>query len=224
MTDISLFNTFALPIFFGLLGFIEPCSIGSTLLVLKQIEGQPARAKIVQTAAFAATRAVFIGLLGTVAAVLGGVFFGLQKAAWLLLGVLYVALGVLYLSGRAGLLMRSFGPSRTRLRTVRGALALGVLFGLNIPACAAPLILALLGSAAVAGTARASLIGGFVSLGLFGFALSLPLVLAVFFAPARKMLDALAALSTRLPRWTGVLLLALGLWSVWFALFVSIQP
>ena len=219
----SLFNGVALPIFFGLIGFLEPCSIGSTLLVLKQIEGQPARARIVQTVMFAATRAVFIGLLGMLAALLGAAFLGFQKVAWLILGLVYIALGVLYLSGKAGVVMRSFGPSLARLRTVRGSVALGVLFGLNIPACAAPLILALLGSAAVTGTTGVALSSGFVSLGLFGFALSLPLVLAVFFAPARKMFDALAALSGRIPRWTGMLLVVLGIWSVWFGLFVSIK-
>ena len=221
MSEMSLFNGVALPLIFGLIGFVEPCSIGSTLLVIKQIEGQSARAKIAQTVMFAATRAVFIGLLGMLAAVLGAAFLGLQKAAWLILGLVYFGLGVLYLCGRAGVLMRSFGPGLARLRTVRGSVALGVLFGLNIPACAAPLILAQLGSAAVAGTTGTSLISGFVSLGLFGFALSLPLVLAVFFARARKMLDALAALSGRIPRWTGMLLVVLGAWSVWFGLFVS---
>lgn len=65
---------------------------------------------------------------------------------------------------------------------------------------------------------------GFIALALFGLALSLPLVLAVFFAPARRMLDPLAALSGRIPRWTGAVFVALGAWSVWFALFVSIQP
>lgn len=224
MNEVNLFNVVALPILFGLVGFVEPCSIGSTLLVLKQIEGQPTQAKIVQTVMFAATRAVFIGLLGMFAAVLGSAFLGLQKAAWLILGMAYIALGVLYLTNQAGVLMRSFGPSLTRLRSVRGSMALGVLFGLNIPACAAPLILALLGSAAVAGTTGSSPTSGFISLGLFGFALSLPLVVVVFFAPARAALDALAALSRRAPMWTGWVLVALGSWSVWFALFVSIKP
>lgn len=223
MDEINWFNMVAMPVFFGLLGFVEPCSIGSTLLVIKQMEGQPTRAKIVQTVMFTVTRAVFIGLLGMLAAVLGAVFLGLQKAAWLTLGVVYIGLGVLYLTNKTGVLMRSFGPSLTRLRTVRGSVALGVLFGLNVPACAAPLILALLGSAAATGTTGASLVSGFVSLGLFGFALSLPLVLAVFFALARKMFDSLAALSGRIPRWTGMLLVVIGVWSVWFALSVSIQ-
>lgn len=223
MSAPGLFNLVVLPIFLGLFGFVEPCSIGTTLVVVKQIEGQPARVRIVQTAMFAATRALFIGGLGLLAVLLGAAFLGLQKAAWMILGLLYIALGVLYLSGKAGVLMRSFGPGLARLRTVRGSVALGVLFGLNIPACAAPLLLALLGSAAAGGTSGSTLASGFVALALFGLALSLPLVAAVFFAPARRALDGLAALSGRMPRWTGSLLVALGLWSVWFALFVTIK-
>jgi copper chaperone CopZ len=64
---------------------------------------------------------------------------------------------------------------------------------------------------------------GFVSLALFGLALSLPLVVAVLFAPARRGLDWLASLTGRVPLWTGVLLIALGLWSVWFGLFVRLE-
>lgn len=213
-----------LPVLFGLLGFVEPCSIGSTLVAVKQIETRAAGEKIAWTAIFAATRAVFIGLLGMLAAVVGAEFLGLQKTAWFALGLLYIVLGVLYVSGRISMLMRSFGPSLTRLRTVRGSVVLGVLFGLNIPACAAPLIFALLGAAAADGAAGSTLARGFVSLALFGLTLSLPLVVAVFFEPARRGLDWLAGLSRRVPTWTGLLLIVLGVWSIWFALFVSIEP
>ena len=118
--------------------------------------------------------------------------------------------------------MHAIGPGLRWLRGRRGAAALGLLFGLNIPACAAPLILAMLGLAAASGTGAAELGAGFVSLGLFGLALSLPLVLAVVFAPVRVLLNRLAALSRRIPRWTGALFILLGLWSIWFGLFVSI--
>lgn len=219
----SFFNLVALPLFFGLFGFIEPCSVGSTLVMVKQVEGMSRRQKFLQMAIFAATRAVFIGTLGLVAALAGAAFLGFQRAAWFVLGAFYLALGVIYLSGHAGRLMRSFGPSLDRLRGVRGAVTLGLLFGLNIPACAAPLILALLGLAAVGGTSAADLGGGFMSLAIFGLGLSLPLVVAVLFAPARALLDRIAGLSRRLPRWTGALLVLLGLWSIWFALFVSIE-
>jgi cytochrome c-type biogenesis protein len=49
------------------------------------------------------------------------------------------------------------------------------------------------------------------------------LVAAVLFAPARRALDWLAALSRRIPVWTGILFIALGLFSIWFGLFVSIR-
>jgi len=224
MPELSLLNTVALPIFFGLMGFLEPCSIGSTLVLVKHVEGRSANEKLAQVSAFATTRAVFIGLLGMLAAVAGTAFLGLQTAAWFALGILYVCLGILYVTDRAGWLMRSFGPSLARLNNVRGSVALGVLFGFNIPACAAPLLLALLGAAAAGTAAGATIASGFIALALFGFALSLPLVAAVLFEPARRALDRLAALSRRLPFWTGVLFIALGLWSIWFALFVPLDP
>ncbi len=223
MPEIAWLNTLVLPVFFGLIGFVEPCSIGSTLVMVKQMEGCSSREKIAQMLVFATTRGLFIGLLGLLAAYVGSAFLGWQKGAWMLLGVFYVVLGAMCLGGRAGVLMHAIGPGLQRLRGRQGAAVLGLLFGLNIPACAAPLILALLALAA-AGSASATALGaGFVSLGLFGLALSLPLVLAVFFAPLRALLDRLASLSRRIPRWTGALFILLGLWSIWFGLFVSIS-
>lgn len=97
-----------------------------------------------------------------------------------------------------------------------------MLFGLNIPACAAPLLLILLGAAAAGGATGTTFLGGFVSLAVFGLALSLPLVLAVLFASARRALDWLAGLSGHMPSWTGLVLIALGLWSIGFGLFVTL--
>lgn len=224
MNSGALINTVLLPIGLGLFGFVEPCSIGSTLVFVKAVEGRAAATKIAQVSIFALTRAVFIGLLGMLAVVIGSTFLGLQKAAWIILGLLYVGIGLLYLTGRADSIMTSFGPSLSRVSSLRGAAGLGILFGLNIPACAAPLLFGLLGSAAASGTGGAALTVGFTSLGLFGLALTLPLVAAVLIPEARRLLDRLAALSQRLPRWTGVLMIALGAWSIWFGFFVSLKP
>jgi cytochrome c-type biogenesis protein len=224
MSGPELLNAILLPIGLGLFGFIEPCSIGSTLVFLKVMEGHPDATKVRQVAVFTVTRAVFIGLLGVLAVVVGSAFLTFQKAAWLVLGGLYAAIGLFYVSGRAGLLMTTLGPSLSRLSGVRGSAALGVLFGLNIPACAAPLLFALLGTAAAGGGAGAGPGQGFLSLGLFGFALSLPLAMAVLFPWARGLLDRFAGLSRRLPVWTGLLMIALGGWSVWFGLFVTVAP
>lgn len=223
VTDPGLVGTVALPLGLGLFGFVEPCSIGTTLLFVKTLEGRPGSAKLSQVGVFMGVRAFFMGALGVAAAALGGVFLGFQKAAWIGFGALYAILGILYLTGRSGSIARSLGPGLTRLSSVNGAAALGTLFALNIPACAGPLLLALLGMAAAGGSATdPTLARGFASLALFGLALSLPILLATLFPRAQLVLDRLAALSRRAPLWTGAVLLALGAWSIWFGLFVSV--
>ncbi|MBI2297125.1 MAG: hypothetical protein HYU76_14065, partial [Betaproteobacteria bacterium] len=188
----SIAAAILLPIGLGLVGFIEPCSIGSTLVFIKVMEGRPPAVKLWQVGVFTATRALFIGVLGAVAVLVGSAFIGFQKAMWTGLGGLYVALGLLFLAGRAGYVMTSLGPSLARIGDVRGSAALGLLFGLNIPACSAPLLFALLGAAAAGGVSGATLANGFWSLALFGFALSLPLAVAVLFPAARRALDWIA--------------------------------
>lgn len=218
-------NLLLLPLGLGLLGFVEPCSIGSSLLFLRYIEGKDRATKVTQVIVFTLTRAAFIGGLGIVAAVIGTAFIGLQKAGWTLLGLLYIALGGIYLAGQAEVLMRRLGPSLGRLSGTRGTIALAALFGLNIPACAAPLLFAVLGSAAVGSPGGADrILVGFVSLGLFGLALSLPLALAVLWAPARRFVERASAFSRRVPLVIGLLMIGLGLWSVYFGLFVTPRP
>lgn len=212
-----------LPLGLGLFGFVEPCAIGATLLFIKTLEGASAATKVAQVLAFTVSRAIFTGLLGAIAVLIGSLFLGLQKAIWLAVGLLYAAIGMLYLSGQIGLLMRTLGPRLAALSSPRGSIALGASLGLVIPACAAPLLLGLLAAAAAGGASGANLAQGFASLALFGFALSLPLVAAVLFEPARRALDWIAALSRRIPVWTGVLFIALGLFSIWFGLFVTIR-
>ena len=222
MNELGLFQLFILPAGLGLFGFIEPCSIGSSLLFVKYLEDERAAEKIRQTALFAATRAAFIGLLGVAAVMVGSGFVAFQKAAWIILGVLYALLGVLLLIGRAGALMVAIGPGIRKLSGLRGSAGLGLLFGLNIPACAAPLLAALLAAAAATGASGATITAGFTALAVFGFFLSAPLVAAVFSARARRLLDRLAHQAGRFPRWAGLILIALGAWSIAFALFAEV--
>ncbi len=220
MSEANVMNLVFLPVGLGLLGFLEPCSMGSNLLFIKYLEGKAAVRKFAQTGIFMLTRGLFIGALGALAALVGSTFVTAQKGFWILLGSLYLALGVLYLAGRAGFLMRTLGPGVRRLSGARGSVALGVLFGLNVPACAAPLLFALFGTAAVGG---ATVMQGFLSLALFGLVLSAPLALAVRWPPGEQLLDRVAGLSSRIPRWTGALLVAFGLWSIYFGLFVRLE-
>ena len=208
----NLWTTIAVPMGLGLLGFAEPCTVGSSLLFVKYLEGRDRAAKVADTASFALARALFIGALGAVAALVGAVFLSVQRWFWILLGVLYVALGLLYVAGQQWRVMRALGPRPGRTRGAGGGAALGVLFGLNIPACATPILGALMAASAGA----ASVARGFVAMAVFGLALSLPLVVVVFSRRAHQQLDRLAALSERLPLWTGVVFIVLGGWSIHF--------
>lgn len=206
----------------GLLGFVEPCTMGSNLLLVKYIEQRTYRSALLQVAAYAATRALFMGTLGAVAALIGAHFFGLQRSLWIGLGLVYLSFGLLYLCGQQWRLAASLGPLLSRASGTGGSAVLGLLFGLNVPACAAPLIVVLLGISASRAAGGAAPVYGFVWLSLFGLALSAPLVLAVLWPPARRSLDWVAGLSVRLPRWTGAVLAALGLWSIGFGLLAHL--
>lgn len=210
----TLWTFLLLPLGLGLIGFIEPCSIGASLLFLKSVEGNPPAVKIAQAAVFTLTRALFIGALGALAALIGTAFLQFQRGGYLMLGVLYVALGIVYLTGYANKLMASMGPSLSRLSTVRGSVALALFFGLNVPACSLPLLAAVLGSAAVAGASKVG--QGFAMLALFGLGLSLPLLVALAFGPAQRILEWLLGYSRRAPIVIGALFILLGAWSIYF--------
>jgi cytochrome c-type biogenesis protein len=202
------------PVGLGLLGFVEPCTVGSSLLFVKYLEGKRAAEKLLETVVFAATRAVFIGGLGAAAGLVGSLLLGLQRGFWIFLGAIYLTLGLIYLARRQSFLMRVFGPRLARVGKARGAAALGVLFGLNIPACAAPLLAVVMG----ASLGAASVAQGFLMMALFGLALSVPLVVLVLSGRARRWLDRLAALSARVPFWIGIVFVVLGAWSILWGL------
>ena len=90
-----------LPVGLGLWGFVEPCSLGTTLIVVKHLEGKSSARKLAHVSLFAGTRAVLIGFLGMAAVVLGRAFLGVQRGAWIFLGAVYLVLGLLYLAGKA---------------------------------------------------------------------------------------------------------------------------
>jgi cytochrome c-type biogenesis protein len=214
----DLTGLIALPIAFGLFGFIEPCYIGASLLFIKALEDQE-ESMVRHVLIFAITRAAFIGSFGILAAVAGTAALEFQKFGWLALGILYLAIGLFYITGKSVVLNQVFGAVFKSISKAGGGAGLGVVFGLNIPACAAPLILALVGTIAM--NAR-SMIEGFVSLALFGFALTLPLVVVVFWQPGRALLMKLSGLSERIPIWAGLLFVGLGVWSMYFWLFVEL--
>lgn len=116
----------------------------------------------------------------------------------------------------------SFGPGLARLSGLRGSAGLGVLFGLNIPACAAPLLAALLAAAAATGASGATVASGFIALAVFGFFLSARSSPLCF--PSGHGVCSIGS-PTRpgaFPKWTGLILIALDAWSIAFGLYVEV--
>ena len=209
----SLLTLLLLPAGLGLLGFIEPCTIGAHLLFLETQAARPLAEQHRALSVFIVTRSLVAGLFGAAASLLGAGLIGVQTGLWLVFGVLYLLLGLGMLLGLAGRLKRRLILVPERWKHARSPVLMGVAFGLNSPACAAPILFVLLGLAASGG----AVLTGFVQMALFGFFLSVPLV---FFARFPRLAGAFSRLSgaTRL---IGVVFVALGLWSVWFGLFVN---
>ncbi len=204
----------ALAVGLGLLGFVEPCSIGANMVFLDHLREQSRGERLRETAKFALVRSAVLGLFGLGIAFVGGSVFAAQKGFWLLLGLLYLALGVAVILNarfRWGLFGR---VSLGRLLPERGgrSLGLGLLFGLNLPACAYPLMLALLGPGAASGPLL-----GFVALFVFGLALSLPLAPLAFSERAAKLFGRLARLGGATPYVIGVVFLLLAAYVLYTA-------
>lgn len=215
-----LTTTVLLPLGLGLLGFIEPCTVGSGLLFLHYLEGRPKADQIAQTVVFTIVRALGMGFLGVAAVAAGAAFVDYQKAAWAIMGMVYLVLGFAYVSGSIDRWKRSLGLGLGALRGRQSGAILGAIFAFNIPACAGPLLIALLGTAAV--THARDFGRGFVMLAVFGLALSLPLALAVLSARGRALLERIGRLSGTAPRVIGTIFIVLGLWSIRFALVAEV--
>ena len=159
-----------------------------------------------------------MGVVGLIVAVIGQLFVDAQKAFWIVFGVVYLALGVIYLLGKADVIMKRITPRPTPDLQNRNAIVLGIVFGVNIPACAAPLILAV----AAAASRSDAVTAGFPTMALFGLALSAPLLLLVAFPSLNERLSQLLQSGSRRLRFCiGTVLIIVGLWSMWFGLFVD---
>jgi cytochrome c-type biogenesis protein len=203
-------STILLPIGLGLLGFLEPCSLGANLLFLNLLAKADTVRRVREALVFTATRALFLGLLGAVGAMAAQPLARAQAGYSLILGGLYIGLGLASLAAVwKWSLPASLDPGQLLARWAGRAAPLGVLFGLTAPACAAPLFLALVGQASPGGAAR-----GFTTLALFGLALSAPLVLIAAWKRADTLLRRVRAWAGRVPAAAGIVLIGLGILSI----------
>jgi len=206
-----------LPIGLGLLGFIEPCTIGGHLLFLETQVGRSSRKKISAVITFVMVRTLVTGLFGALIAFLGKNVISLQTGFWLVFGAIYLTIGFAFLVGRGGFIKQKINLAPEVWKRAQNPLVLGLAFGLNIPACAAPILFGLLGLAATTGT----VVTGFAMMALFGLFLTSPLVLFAIVPQFAQWLETLGERMKQIRWFIGFVFSLLGLWSIWFGLYVD---
>jgi len=215
--EIGFISLVLLPLGFGLIGFVEPCAIGAHLIFLAHQAERSRRARAAALVAFIAARTSVMGMFGALVGLLGQLLIGFQTGFWLVFGLLYCMVGAAFLLNRSGRLKRGIVLPSPAWKNARSAWLLGAAFGLNIPACAAPILFGLLGLAVSGGSA----IAGFTMMAIFALGLSAPLV-AMTLVPAFGRFIERSADWLRARRWlTGALFVVLGAWSIYFGLFVD---
>ena len=215
--DPSSYALIWLPLGLGLLGFIEPCTIGGHLIFLDTQVGRAHIHRAIAVLIFTLTRSLVTGLFGALVAFLGQHLIAVQTGAWLIFGGVYFALGLTFLVGRSGLFKWNINLAPSTWKRAQNPIALGLVFGTNIPACAAPILFGLLALATTTGT----VVAGFAMMFLFGLALSFPLIVI---AIAPKLTDWVVGVGEWLRQraWlTGGIFVLLGGWSIWFGLSVD---
>lgn len=215
--EFRLTSSLLLPIGLGLFGFIEPCTIGAHLVFLGSQDGRSRTTQLVAFAVFLVLRVAVMSAFGAAAALLGAALIDVQTGFWLAFGALYVAIGLGSVAGNGRWLRRRVALAPSAWRWAANPAVQGAAFGLSIPACAAPLLFALLGVAA----GGASLPAGVLSMALFAAALTLPLAPLLFWEPLRRPVQRLAEILRGRGWVLGLILIALGLWSIWFGLYVD---
>ena len=154
-------------------------------------------------------RALVLALLGLSIAFAGNRLFSLERGFYIILASIYITIGLLMIFSKSLL---------ARLRNVRiahilgldfkeGALKrLGLIAGLTIPACAIPLITVLLGQTLLLG----KIMTGFITLFVFGLALTIPLAVLSAFKRGIILLGWIAERAGNLRTAGGIILVLIG--------------
>jgi len=212
----GFYDLILIPILFGLVGFIEPCSLGINVIFLNRIKDFERNKRLYETTIFTFVRALILALIGLSAAFIGSRFITIQSSLFIVLGVVYIILGVLSIINIHYPIFK-FSINFTNYFRNKGAFSLGFIFGLIIPACAIAFVIALIGNATLSGNS----FNGFISLFLFGIALSSPLIFISYFKKSIQIVQKLADKTRKFPWLAGVVLILIGiltiLTSVWWS-------
>ena len=78
----------------GLLGFIEPCTVGAHMLFLQGQRTRSMDQRLRAVVTFLLARLLVMGGFGGAIVVLGQRLIGVQTGAWLVFGIVYLSIGL----------------------------------------------------------------------------------------------------------------------------------
>lgn len=168
----AIISVVLLPVVTGVAGGFTPCALGINTIFVGALAGKPRAARLWSWLLLATVRASLLTGLGLLFGLLGEAVG--EMAAWYqqAINVGLMALGAIFIISRFRRLplpaLRLANPEA--LQEQRSLVAMGLLFGLDISACIAPLVLALLAQTVLLG----DWVAGTVALFVFGIGLSLP--------------------------------------------------
>ena len=205
----SFYDILLIPFLFGLVGFFEPCSLGINIIFLNSMQKFSKAKRVIESLIFTFSRGFILALVGLSAAFIGNKFVKIQSSLFLILGLLFIGLGILSIINmykpifRVKLNFARFVKNKT-------GLGLGVAFGLIIPACAIGLILALVGKTVLMG----DLFEGFISLFIFGITLSVPLIFISYSDKSIKIIQKIHEKTRKIKWLAGAILIIVGILTI----------
>lgn len=157
-------------------GSFTPCTLGVNLVMVNQLTKEPRAQRVKGWIQFAVSRAVLLAAIGLVIGLLGQM---METFTWwfqMAVNILIIVMGILFILSRKRPVLPGLDfTGKQTLRKAMSPVAMGALFGLNVTACVAPLVLALLAQTVLIG----NWLAGGLALFVFGIMLSLPILVAV---------------------------------------------
>lgn len=176
-----------IPLVTGIAGGFTPCALGINTIFVGALAGKPRPLRLAQWVLLAAVRAALLTGLGLLFGLIGEAVGEMAAIYQQAINVSLIVLGVVFIVSRfrplpmPALSLATPGTFGSR----RSLVGMGLLFGLDISACIAPLLLALLAETVLIGDWA----GGTVALFIFGVALSLPALAVLFVEGANRWLQ-----------------------------------
>ncbi len=199
----------------GLGGAFTPCTMGTNIVMIQYFNKKAKNERLREWLIFATLRAIFLAAIGLLLGYLGHIVTDFTWWFQMLVNIGIVALGIIFILAKNRPILPGLNlTANNSIGKNLSSAALGTVFGLNITACVAPLVLAIVAKAVLAGNVLWSSLALFI----FGIMLSLPILIAIYNERANNWITNISKRQRNIiyPA-TGAVLIFLGLFEIYLS-------